>query len=138
MLKALSVSIPLNSAFDSVSVVLYQVAIGKKAPKHNSHPKVNLHRQDNWKVAYEFMASAGIIVKGIEPAGITLSLSCAPVQYLPSLYIHIGYCIYIRRFKIFYPIHYRFGECESCCDPQHVCQHSKMGREKSKKYPYLK
>jgi hypothetical protein len=44
------------------------VAIGKKAPKHNRHPKVQLHRQDNWKVAYEFMASAGINVKGIEPA----------------------------------------------------------------------
>jgi hypothetical protein len=44
------------------------VAIGKKAPKHNHHPKVRLHRQDNWKVAHEFMKSAGINVKGIEPA----------------------------------------------------------------------
>lgn len=46
-----------------------QAAIGKKAPKHNSHPRVQLHRQDNWKVAHGFMASAGINVKGIEPAG---------------------------------------------------------------------
>lgn len=49
--------------------VCIQVAIGKKAPKHNHYPKVQLHRQDNWKVAHEFMKSAGINVKGIEPAG---------------------------------------------------------------------
>ena len=56
-----------------------QVAIGKKAPKHNQRPKVQLHRQDNWKVAHGFMASAGINVKGIEPAGIL---------YTTNVYLH--------------------------------------------------
>ena len=64
---------------------LMQVAIGKKAPKHNHHPKVRLHRQDNWKVAHEFMKSAGIYVKGIEPAGINL-LVCTAQQ--PTLYYY--------------------------------------------------
>jgi len=46
-----------------------QHASGKKSPKYNHHPKVKLHRQDNWKVAHEFMKTLGVNVKGIEPAG---------------------------------------------------------------------
>ena len=95
-----------------------QVAIGKKAPKHNRHPKVQLHRQDNWKVAYEFMASAGINVKGIEPAGMTtvsVLIINAPM----------------------FPFSFRSRERKSCCNTQHVCQHSKMGREKSTNYYHV-
>lgn len=77
-------------------LVFIQVAIGKKAPKHNNHPKVQLHRQDNWKVAHEFMKSAGINVKGIEPAGIyvhvcTKLILCAPLQCMKVRRLYVAY-----------------------------------------------
>ena len=46
-----------------------QNASGKNAPRYNPHPKLPVHRQDNWRVAFEFMKSIGINAKGIEPAG---------------------------------------------------------------------
>ena len=48
---------------------IFQHASGKKPPKYNPRPKVKLHRQDNWKMAHEFMKTLGVNVKGIEPAG---------------------------------------------------------------------
>eukprot|EP00731_Ephydatia_muelleri_P029108 Em0020g752a len=43
-------------------------ASGENAPRYNPHPKLPVHRQDNWRVAFEFMKSIGINAKGIEPA----------------------------------------------------------------------
>lgn len=46
-----------------------QNASGKKAPRFKLAPKLKLHKQDNWRVAFEFMKQIGIVVKGIEPSG---------------------------------------------------------------------
>lgn len=51
-----------------------QHASKKKPPKFNPNPKLPLHRQDNWKMAHEYMKELEINVRGIEPAGMMIYL----------------------------------------------------------------
>ena len=56
---------------------------------------MKLHRQDNWKVAHEFMKTLGVNVKGIEPAGMY------KVDYKASRYYPFFlYSQSLKRFKL--------------------------------------
>ena len=54
----------------------FQHASNTKPPKFNPKPKLPLHRQDNWKMAHEYMKMLGINIRGIEPAGTTILYLC--------------------------------------------------------------
>ena len=69
IIKALSVSRNNYLRYGSVYSNPFQHASNTKPPKFNPNPKLPLHRQDNWKMAHEYMKTLGINVRGIEPAG---------------------------------------------------------------------
>ena len=52
-----------------------QNASGKKPPRYKAAPKIKIHKQDNWKVAYDFMQKIGINTKDFEPAGKYISIA---------------------------------------------------------------
>jgi ankyrin repeat protein len=58
--KSLADGVLIITALSNVS--------GKKAPRFKQNPKIKIHKQDNWKVAYDFMGKLGMNTKDFEPA----------------------------------------------------------------------